>query len=121
MPAAIGAHGELYDTVVTSTSLVAPPDHCTDTIYRFAMSGLGGQRSVAGSAPGDSQFNGGRWSVQKVTFTDQGRMVRDQNQDMIADVELTSEEVLEQDYLGNVVITPANFYFECPILPKRGR
>lgn len=122
VPAAIWAHGELYDTVVTPTSFVAPPEHSTDAIYSFMMSGLGGQRSVADSAPGDPDFNGGRWNVQVVTFTDQGRLVHDQNGDGLVDVELASEEaVLEQEYLGNVVITPASFYFECPMLPRKGR
>lgn len=47
---AIWANDESYDTVITPTSFMAPPEHSTDTIYSFTMSGLMGQRSVANSA-----------------------------------------------------------------------
>lgn len=60
---AIWADGELFDTVATPTSFVAPPAHSTDIIYSFMMIGLHGQRSVAASAPGDEDYNGGRWDV----------------------------------------------------------
>ena len=103
--AAIWAHGELYDTVITPTSFVAPPEHSTDIIYSFMMSGLMGQRSVADSAPRDPDFNGGRWSVQVVSFTPLGLSVHDQNNDGYVDL----------------VINDANFYFECPMLPRKNR
>jgi len=116
---AIWAHGELYDTVVTPTSFVAPPEHSTDTIYSFMMSGLGGQRSVADSAPGDRDFNGGRWDVQIVVFTDLGKAVHDEDGDGMVDFELTAaDEVMEHYNLGHIEIFPANFYFECPMLPR---
>ncbi len=119
---AIWAHGELYDTVVTPTSFVAPPEHSTDTIYNFAMSGLSGQRSVADAAPGDPTFNGGRWSVQIPVFTAQGLAALDADHDGFIDLELTSgDQVLYQESQGNIEINPANFYFECPMLPRRGR
>jgi len=122
VPAAIWAHGELYDTVITPTTFVAPPAQSTDTIYSFMMSGLLGQRSVADGAPGDPEFNGGRWDVQMVTFTPLGVEVHDQNDDGYVDFELvTEEDVLEHEILGHLVINDANFYFECPMLPRRGR
>lgn len=121
VPEAIWAHGELYDTVVTPTSFVSPPEHSTDLIYSFMLSGLTGQRSVADAAPGDPDFNGGRWSVQMVAFTPLGLTVHDQNNDGYADFELSTEaEVLEHESLGHLVINDANFYFECPMLPRRG-
>lgn len=119
---AIWAHDELYDTVITPTSFVAPPEHSTDIIYSFMMSGLMGQRSVADNAPRDPSYNGGRWSVRMVTFTPLGVSVHDQDNDGYVDFELTNDsQVLEHEALGHLVINDANFYFECPMLPRRGR
>ena len=86
------------------------------------MSGLSGQRSVAEAAPGDRDFNGGRWDVQMAVFTAQGLMDHDPDGDGLVDFELTSaEEVEAHEQLGHIVINDANFYFECPLLPRRGR
>lgn len=118
---AIWVDGEIYDTVITPTTFVAPPAKSTDIIYSFMMSGLDGQRSVAESAPGDRDYNGGRWNVQMVAFTAQGLDVHDPDGDGMANFELTSaEEVIEHEQLGHIIINHANFYFECPLLPRRG-
>ena len=120
VPAAIWAGGEIYGTVVTPTTFVSPPEHSTDKIYSFMMSGLAGQRSVAESAPGDPEYNGGRWDVQMAVFTDQGIAAHDQDNDGIVDFELTSaEEVLAHEALGHIIINEADFYFECPLIPTR--
>lgn len=119
---AIWAHGVLYDTVVTPATFIAPPERSTDTIYSFMMSGLDGQRSVTVSAPGDPDYNGGRWNVQMVVFTPQGIAVHDPDGDGIVNFELTTAEVvLEHEALGHIIINDANFYFECPLLPRRNR
>lgn len=119
---AIWADGELFDTVVTPTSFVAPPEHSTDIIYSFMMSGLEGQRSVAASAPGQRDYNGGRWDVRMVIFTDAGLSEHDPDGDGVVNFELKSEdEVLQEDMDGYLIINDANFYFECPLLPRRGR
>ena len=48
--------------------------------------------------------------------------VLDGNGDGYVDTELTSEaEVLDHESMGYLTITEANFYFECPLLPRRGR
>lgn len=59
--------GELYRTVATPTDLPASaPAHSFDTIYD-----LGGlQPNVAEAAPGDRDYNGGRWTVHAVSFAD---------------------------------------------------
>ena len=117
---AVWAHGNLYDTVLTPTSFVSPPEHSTDVIYSFMMSGLMGQRSVADAAPGDRDYNGGRWSVYVAVFTDAGLAVHDADNDGYADFELTSADmVLHHVDLGHVEVHPADFYFECPLLPRR--
>jgi hypothetical protein len=119
---AIWVDGQLYGTVITPTFFMDPPEHSTDIIYSFMMSGLEGQRSVAESAPGDPDYNGGRWDVHMVVFTDpQGLMAHDPDGDGMANFELMSEEeVLYHVGLGHLVITPANFYFVCPLRPRPG-
>lgn len=117
---AIWAHGNLYDTVITPATFVSPPEHSTDTIFNFTMSGLMGQRAVADAAPGDRHYNGGRWTVYMAVFTPAGMEVHDADGDGYVDYELTgADEVLQQVSLGNVEVHPANFYFECPMLPRK--
>lgn len=119
---AIWVDGYLYDTVATDTSFLAPPEHSTDTIYSFGMSGLTGQRSVADAAPGDPDFNGGRWSVKMVLFTDQGVALFDPDGDGVVNFELMSDaEVLEHEAAGDLEIFDTTIYFECPLLPRRAR
>ena len=59
--------GQLYRTVGTPTDLSATgaPDHSFDTIYDFG----GLQLNVATAAPGDAGYNGGRWRVHGLSFT----------------------------------------------------
>ena len=115
---AIWADGELYGTVVTPTSFKNPPQRSTDIIYSFAMNELQGQRSVSEAAPGDRDYNGGRWSVHFAFFTPLGESVHDGDNDGIVDFELVSaEEVLAHAALGHIEIVKANFYFVCPLLP----
>jgi hypothetical protein len=59
--------GQLYRTVNTPTDLsnTGAPDSSFDTIYDFG----GVQPNVATAAPGDPGFNGGRWRVHALSFT----------------------------------------------------
>jgi hypothetical protein len=59
--------GQLYRTVGTLTDLsnTGAPDHSFDTIYEF----FGLQNNVATAAPGDAGYNGGRWHVHGLHFT----------------------------------------------------
>ncbi|WP_303720793.1 hypothetical protein [Malonomonas rubra] len=114
---AIWAHGTIYGTIATPTSFNLPPVQSTDTIYSFMLSGLTGQRSVSESAPGDRNYNGGRWSVKVVLFTDQGKAIHDPDNDGAVNFELTSaEKVLEHEALGHLTIMDTSIYFECPLL-----
>ena len=120
--AAIWSHGELYGTVGTPAVFTSPPEGTTDTLYNFGMSGLEGQRAISASAPGDQDFNGGRWSVVLVTFTDQGKAVHDPDGDGVVNFELTSEEdVMNHVALGHLILTGTDIYFECPMLPGANR
>lgn len=116
---AIWNDGELFGTVLTPTELPDnAPDHSFDKLYNFDGSGLTGQRSVADAAPEDSDFNGGRWMVFPVTFTDLGISIHDPDGDGVVNFELTSEEqVLMHQSLGHILISeePARL-FVCPMI-----
>ncbi|MDF1553178.1 MAG: hypothetical protein P1P84_08960 [Deferrisomatales bacterium] len=117
---AIWAHDSIYDTVATDTTFMSPPLHSTDVIYSFMMSGLMGQRSVAEYAPGDREYNGGRWNVQVVVYTPAGLEEFDDGSGFVT-YELTNAEAVEEAAdQGLLTIRPANFYFECPLIPNRG-
>jgi len=61
--------GTLYRTVGTPTDLsnTGAPDSSFDTIYQF----FGAQEfNVATAAPGDQDYNGGRWRVHGLEFGD---------------------------------------------------
>ena len=58
--------GSAYRTVATPNDLSATggPLHSFDTIYDFG----GAQMNVATAAPGDRDYNGGRWMVHALSF-----------------------------------------------------
>jgi len=60
--------GTLYRTVGTPTDLsgTGAPASSFDTIYEF----FGVQTNVATAAPGDPDYDGGRWMVHGLDFTD---------------------------------------------------
>ena len=118
--AAIWVDGRLYDVVLTDTDFKPPPDQATDLIFNFMDSGLSGQRSVAEAAPGDPDYNGGRWTVMAVSFTDAGRLRFDPDGDGMVNLELmNAEAVLQSAAAGLVIIEETGVYFECPLLPRR--
>ena len=59
-------NGETYRTVGTPTDLsnTDAPAHSFDVIYDLG----GAQLNVAEAAPGDADYNGGRWQVHAVSF-----------------------------------------------------
>ena len=114
---ALWAGGNIYSTVLTPTSFISPPEHSTDTLYNFSMSGLMGQRGVSDSYPGKRDYNGGRWSVKIAVFTANGIAAHDQDGNGYIDAELTSSEaVLEMVANGHIEIMETTIYFECPLI-----
>ena len=107
--------GVVYRTVGTPTDFegTGAPAHSYDTIYD-----LGGlQLNVAEAAPGDPDYNGGRWMVHKVTFSDYDGALADD------DVNLNGNDVLDSD--AEVLAAIAAGYaedegvvklFECPVI-----
>jgi hypothetical protein len=117
---AIWVNDQLYGTVLTDTSFKSPPAHSTDVIFNFDGSGLSGQRSVAEVAPGDPGYNGGRWHVYAVSFTDAGLMEYDPDGDGVLNLELSNAEaVLDAADLGLLTISDTGIFFECPLLRSR--
>ena len=114
----IWAEGNIYGTVLTDTSFKNKRPGNTDVLYNFDMSGLMGQRPVAEAAPGDTDYNGGRWSVKIVTFTAQGMAAHDPDGDGTVNFELMdADKVLEHEVLGHFTIMDTDVSFECPLIP----
>lgn len=99
--------GELYRTVGTPTdfSRTGAPAHSFDTVYQF----FGAITNVASSAPGDRDYNGGRWIVIGASWN-------------VAPYQLHSEEdVLAAADAGDISLTDDPIrWFECPVIPLRG-
>ena len=118
-PNAIWVHDTIYGTIGTDTSFKSPPPQSTDVIFSFADSGLAGQRSVAEYAPGDPEYNGGRWHVMAVTFTASGIALFDPDGDGVVNMELTNaEDLMEAAEMGYLTIADTPVRFECPLLPQ---
>jgi hypothetical protein len=114
---ALWGDGVTWDTVITPATFKQAPSHSVDLLYNFSMSGLMGQRAVSSNVPGDPDYNGGRWWVQMVVFTAEGRLVHDPDGDGHVNFELTSaEEVAEHVELGHIEVYETSTYFECPLL-----
>ena len=99
--------GELYRTVGTPTDFsgTGAPEHSFDTVYQF----FGAITNVASSAPGDRDYNGGRWMVIGATWN-------------VDPYDLFSEDgVLAAADAGDITLTAEPIkWFECPVIPPRG-
>lgn len=99
----IYAHDEAYKTVGTPTAL--PDNGPFDQIYV-----LGGTlANVADAAPGDPDWNGGRWEVHMITWN-------------VTMTQYTNaEDVLAAAARGDLTIGPVVKRFECPLIHDNGR
>ena len=107
--------GALYRTVATPNDLssTGAPAQSFDVIYDFG----GAQLNVATAAPGDSDYNGGRWMVHALAFPtgyaaalDAGDA--DGNGVLDSDVELMTAM-----NAGAVVDVGVVASFTCPVIP----
>jgi hypothetical protein len=82
-------NGQLYRTVNTPTDLsnTGAPDSSFDTIYDFG----GLQPNVATAAPGDPGYNGGRWRVHGLSFSNYDAAVQQFDANDSGDFDTTSE------------------------------
>jgi hypothetical protein len=106
--------GELYRTVGTPTDLSGTgAPHAWDNIYKFD----GVQTNVAEAAPGDTDYNGGRWQVHLLSFPD-GYAAALADGDLDGDGVLDSaEEVGAALAAGSAVDEGVVKQFECPAIP----
>ena len=112
---AIYGDGEAWGTKGLA-DLPAPNEHNAqsfDKLFQFT-NGAEGQLPVAEAAPGNPNYNGGRWNAQSVTWTAAG--LADNNPLPV----LTSyDEIMDYHEQGYLSITSAGSYFECPLLPVK--
>ena len=114
--------GQLWSTKLAA--LLPPPND--DNVQSFDMlfvitnsNNPSGQLPVAEAAPGNPNFNGGRWFVQTVEWT------ADAFAGLGTVPVLTSyDDIVYYFDLGYLTITPGSPddrppYFECPLLPLR--
>ena len=97
--------GELFDGVVTPATF-DPARGNFDELYAGGNGFRDGVPLISESKPGDQDYNGGRWhmNVLKVGVDPDKYM----NADRVEDLDLSDFQST-----GN--------YFECPLLPRRGR
>lgn len=110
--AGVYGDGQAWGTKGTTT-LPAPNEknqQSYDKIFVFT-NGATGQLPVSEAAPGNPNYNGGRWSVQLATWAD----------DVPHEIPvLTSyDEVTFHVGLGHLSIVDGDFYFQCPLLPVK--
>ena len=109
--------GTLYRTVGTPTDLsnTGAPDSSFDTIYQF----FGAQQfNVATSAPGDQDYNGGRWRVHGLEFADcDAAAAAYAGSNGVFD---DDAEVLAALNAGAAVDIGIVKSFECPVIPLGG-
>jgi hypothetical protein len=110
--------GELYRTVGTPTDLsrTGAPAHAWDIIYNFG----GEQLDVAEAAPGDRDYNGGRWQVHGLTFpAGYGAALADGDLDGNGVID-SAEEVGAALAAGSALDGGVVKQFECPAIPLPG-
>ncbi len=120
---AIYADGVVWGTKGT-TGLPAPTDanlQSFDILYVVTNSNRpGGQMPVAEAAPGNPDYNGGRWFTHTVEWTADGFAAYG-----MVPLLTSEEDILMQEAMGNLVVTPGSFpngpqvYFQCPLLPVK--
>jgi len=112
---AIYVDGQAYRTVGTPTdfSQTGAPDHSFDTIYDIA-----GQMNVATAAPGDRDYNGGRWMVHALQVLDLDAADTNDSGDLDSAAEV--EAAIANGFAVDLGVVK---YFECPIikLPAKQR
>lgn len=73
------------------------------------------QLPVSEAAPGNPNYNGGRWSLQTVTWTAAGFMAYGG----YAPVLKSEDEIKYNEEMGYLEIASGSTYFQCPLLPVK--
>lgn len=114
-------NGTVYRTVGTPTDLsnTGAPAHSFDTIYDFG----GAQMNVATAAPGDRDYNGGRWMVHALGFrTGYAATVaaHDLDGDGVIDTNAELSAALADAGAGGAIDLGVVKRFVCPVIPLPG-
>ena len=118
MPALYG-DGEVWGT--KGTTPLPPPNgknvQSFDDLYVItnANNPNGVQLPVSEAAPGNPNYNGGRWSVQLVTWTEAGFIAHGG----YAPILKSAEDVSYNEQAGYLEIKSGDNYFQCPLLPVK--
>jgi hypothetical protein len=106
--------GELYRTVGTPTDFsgTGAPAHSFDTIYEF----FGLQPNVADAAPGLPGYNGGRWMVHGLSFSNYAAAVAAHDANGSGNLD-SDEEVAAALASGAATDIGIVKMFECPAIP----
>ncbi len=107
--AGVYADGEAWGTKATTT-LPAPNgknNHSYDKIF-VVTNGAEGQLPVGEAAPGNPDYNGGRWWVHTATW------IEDLPHPKV--VLMSYDDVMLHYDLGHLIIEDAGVYFQCPLL-----
>jgi hypothetical protein len=110
--------GVQYRTVATPNDLskTGAPVHSFDVIYDFG----GAQLNVATAAPGDTDYNGGRWMVHALAFPmgyDAAVDAGDADGDGVLD---SDAEIMAAIQAGAAVDAGVVKSFTCPVIPLQG-
>jgi hypothetical protein len=110
--------GQVYRTVGTPTDLsgTGAPAHAWDVIYDFG----GAQMNVATAAPGDRDYNGGRWMVHALTFPagyPAALAAGDMNDNGVIDSDSELGAAMDAGKATDVGVVKA---FVCPVIPLPG-
>lgn len=116
--AAFYANGHEYRTVATPThhlDQTGAPAGSYDTIWAIAD-----QMNVAEAAPGDTDYNGGRWMVHALSYDDYDAVLAagDANDNGVLDSDTEVEAAIHAGAAedGGVIDS-----FVCPVIPLPGR
>lgn len=110
--AGVYADGEAWGTKATTT-LPGPNgknDQSFDKIF-VVTNPAAGQLPVGEAAPGNSNYNGGRWWVHTATWIEDLPHPKP--------VLTSYDEVMLHYNLGHLIIADAETYFQCPLLPVK--
>ncbi len=111
---ALYVDGQLYRTVGTPTDLsnTGAPASSFDTIYEF----FGLQKNVATAAPGDAGYNGGRWRVHGLQFSNYAAAVARFDTNGSGNFD-SDEEIAAALAAGAATDIGVIKSFECPVIP----
>lgn len=120
---AIWGDGQLWGTKGAATLPAPNASNVQSYDKLFAVTNSNnpdGQLPVAEAAPGNPNYNGGRWFTHTVEWTEAGFAAHG-----IVPVLQSYADIKMYEDLGQLTVTPGTFaggpapYFECPLLPDK--